>query len=79
MAKPWTKKNPLLSMMLSGANAWVGAARGIMTAQGKRQQSAAMREGAKQVTGFWTEALTGTAPEKRKEAVRRRRCAISTA
>ena len=46
MANPWTKKNPLPSMMLSGANAWAGAARGFMTAQAKRQQSAAMREGA---------------------------------
>ncbi|CAM3818740.1 Uncharacterised protein [Roseomonas mucosa] len=27
MANPWTKKNPFLSIMLSGANAWAGAAR----------------------------------------------------
>ena len=67
MANPWTKKNPLLSMMPSGANAWAGAARGIMAAQGKRQQSSAVCEGAKRVTGFWTEAMTGAAPRKRKK------------
>ncbi|EHM01797.1 hypothetical protein HMPREF9946_01864 [Acetobacteraceae bacterium AT-5844] len=66
MAYPWTKKNPFLSMMLSGANAWAGAARGVMTAQAKRQQAAAARKGAKQATEFWAGALTGTAPKKRK-------------
>jgi hypothetical protein len=65
MEDPSTTKGPLLSMMLSGANAWAGAARGITTAQAKRQQSAALREGAKRVSGFWTEAMTGTAPKKR--------------
>ena len=67
MANPWTKKNPLLSMMLSGANAWTGAARGLMNAQAKRQQAAAMREGTKQVTGFWTAAMTGATPKARKK------------
>lgn len=65
MANPWMKKNPLLSMVLSGANAWAGAARGIMTARAKRQQSAAMREGAKQAASFWTVALTGAPPQRR--------------
>ncbi|WP_301592762.1 hypothetical protein [Sabulicella glaciei] len=32
-----------MSMMLSSANAWAGAARGIMTAQAKRQLSAATK------------------------------------
>jgi hypothetical protein len=67
MANPWTKKNPLLSMMLSGANAWAGAARGLMTAQPKRQQSAAMCEGAQQVTGFWMASMTGGTPKTRKK------------
>ncbi|APT57296.1 hypothetical protein BKE38_07720 [Pseudoroseomonas deserti] len=65
MANPWTKKNPFLSIMLSGANAWAGAARGIMTGQAKRQQAAATRQSAKQVTDFWTAAMTGAAPKKR--------------
>ncbi|MBL6082510.1 hypothetical protein JMJ56_31585 [Belnapia sp. T18] len=65
MFNPWTKKNPLRSMMLSGANAWAGAARGIMTGQAKRQQTAAMREGTTQVTDVWAAALTSPTPEKR--------------
>jgi hypothetical protein len=43
MANPWTKKNPLLSVWLSAANAWAGAARGLMTAEARRQQKAAVR------------------------------------
>lgn len=42
MANPMTKKNPLLSMWLSAANAWAGAARGLMTAEAKRMQKKAM-------------------------------------
>ncbi|MBL6080798.1 hypothetical protein JMJ56_22545 [Belnapia sp. T18] len=67
MANLWTKKNPLLSMMLSGTNAWAGAARSTMTAQVRRQHSAAMREGANRVTGFWTAAMTGATPKARKK------------
>jgi hypothetical protein len=72
MANPWTRKNPVLSMMLSGANAWAGAARGIMTGQIKRQQAAATRQGAKQVADFWSAALTGGAPKKSKTPKKRR-------
>lgn len=43
MANPWTKKNPLLSLWLSAANAWAGAARGAMTAAAKRQMAAALK------------------------------------
>ncbi len=46
MANPWTKKNPMLSMMLSGANLWAGAARGVWTAAARRQQGAAAKKGA---------------------------------
>lgn len=72
MANPWTKKNPLLSMMLSGANAWAGAARGIMTGQAKRQQAAAARQGTRQVADLWTAALTGGAPKKPRTTKKRR-------
>ena len=71
MANPWIKKNPLLSMMLSGANAWAGAARGSMQAEGKRRQAAAMRSGARQATDFWMAAVTGAAPGKPARKKRR--------
>jgi hypothetical protein len=39
VANPWTKKNPLLSLWLSGANAVAGKARSAGTAEAKRQQT----------------------------------------
>lgn len=66
MASPWTKKNPLLSMLLSGANAWTGAARGAAVSQARRQQSTAVTQGIKQATQFWTAALTGAALQSKK-------------
>jgi hypothetical protein len=43
MANPWTKKNPFLSLWLSAANAWAGAARGAMTAAAKREAARAAK------------------------------------
>ncbi len=37
MANPWTRKNPLLSLWLSGANALAGKARSAGTAAAKRR------------------------------------------
>ena len=60
MANPWTKKNPLLSMWLSGANAIAGKARSAGAAEAKRQQTSL----AKQTTRFWSGAwLTETKPK----------------
>ncbi|CAN7764815.1 hypothetical protein LJR296_007118 [Cupriavidus necator] len=58
-----------MSMWLSNAN-WIACAtRGRLTAEGKRQASAAMTEGARQVATFWADALTG-----KKPATKRKRC-----
>ena len=38
MSNPWLKKNPLMSMWMSGANAVMGAARSRATAEGERQR-----------------------------------------
>ena len=43
MPNPFTKKNPLMSMWLSAANAWAGAARGMMAAEAGRQRKAAAK------------------------------------
>lgn len=66
MKNPWIKKNPLLSMWLSGANAVAGKIRGSATAAAKRQARSAMNKGVKQATDFWTGASMPTAPKKRK-------------
>lgn len=71
MANPWTKRNPALSLFLSGANAWAGAARGVMTREARRQQAAAMGAGAKHLASFWASVLKPPAPKGSK--VKRRR------
>ncbi len=43
MANPMGKKNPLLSVWLSAANAWAGAARGLAAAEMGRQRKAAAK------------------------------------
>lgn len=72
MKNPWTKKNPLLSMWLSGANAVAGSARSRASAAAKRQTTTMMNEGIKQVTDFWTGALLppGAKPRKKKRRSR---------
>lgn len=54
MANPWTKKNPFMSMWLSGANAVAGRARVQATAAAKKTQAALTKKAA----GMWTDALT---------------------
>jgi hypothetical protein len=69
MKNPWTKKNPFLSMWLSGANAVAGSVRGHASAAAKRQASTAAKRSQKQVADFWTAALTPPKPK----ATRRRK------
>jgi hypothetical protein len=68
MRNPWIKKNPFLSMWLSGANAVVSSMRARATAESKRQAQAIVRESAKQVVNFWSGFLT---PSSRKTKKRR--------
>jgi hypothetical protein len=67
MKNPWLKKNPLMSMWLSGANAVAGSARRRIMAESKRQSAAMMTRGMKQVTDFWTAALDVKPPAKRRK------------
>ena len=45
MANPWLKKNPFMSMWLSGANSVANTARVRIAAEAKRQTTAAVRAG----------------------------------
>ena len=62
MANPWTKKNPFLSMWLSGANAAAGQARAAGAAEAGRQQARLIEQAAQ----FWTDAWFGAAKPKPK-------------
>jgi hypothetical protein len=64
MKNPWTKKNPFLSMWLSGANAVLGTARVRATAESRRQATNMMNQAAKNMTQMWT------APHKTKRKKR---------
>ncbi len=70
MSNPWLKKNPFMSMWLSGANKVMSSARGQASAAVKREAnkaSAAMTEtAAEQVRDFWTNTLTKPPAPARK-------------
>ncbi len=71
MKNPWLKKNPLMSMWLSGANKVAGAARGQAAAAVKRETTRASKEaiaeGNKQLLDFWGAAAgRATRPKVRK-------------
>jgi hypothetical protein len=50
---PWGKKNPFLSMWLSGANAVLAKTRSQATASARRQTRAALDETTRQALAFW--------------------------
>jgi hypothetical protein len=70
MASPWTKKNPLLSLWLSGANAVAGKARGAGAAAAKRRQTSLVEQAARFWSGAWS---ADTEPARAKPKPKRRR------
>lgn len=70
MTNPFTKKNPFMSMWMSGANQVAGKARSAMQAAARRQQTAAGTEAARAITSFWSgffsSAFTGRRPKTRR-------------
>ena len=68
MANPWTRKNPLLSLWLSGANAVAGKARSAGTAEAKRRQASLVKQAARFWGGAW---LTSGKPQGSKPKRRR--------
>ncbi|HET8727433.1 MAG TPA: hypothetical protein VFO41_07980 [Alphaproteobacteria bacterium] len=63
------KTNPYLSLWLSAANAWTGAARGFWMAELRRQQTALMTEMMQQTMRLWTGAWL--VPPTQEESKRR--------
>jgi hypothetical protein len=62
VANPWLKKNPFMSMWLSGANAITNRARGQATVAVKQEQAKLTR----QATKFWTSAWFPSTKSKRR-------------
>jgi hypothetical protein len=67
MANPWLKKNPFMSMWLSGAHSVANTARGQIAAEARRQSSAAMNTAARDVFAVWADAMTGVSAAKRRK------------
>jgi len=67
VSNPWLKKNPFMSMWLSGANSVANSARGRVAAEAKRQSTTAMTKSTNDMFSIWTGALTSAAPSKRKK------------
>ncbi len=71
MKNPWLKKNPFMSMWLSGANAVAGSARGHATAAVKRQAATAVSTATQEMVKLWTAPLAMPAAPARKTRKRR--------
>jgi len=65
MSNPWLKKNPFMSMWLTGANRVANSARGRITAEAKRQSAAAVTQATKDMLGAWSGSMTA-APKRKK-------------
>jgi len=70
MTNPWLKKNPWLSVWLSGANAVLGSARGRATAEARRQAAAMTNHAINETMRFWTAAAT---PPRKKSSRKKSR------
>lgn len=70
MANPWLKKNPFMSLWLSGANKVAGSLRGRAVGHAKREAGTAMTKATQDVFAFWTGGLI--APPAKKRTRRRR-------
>jgi len=65
MSNPWLKKNPFMSMWLSGANSVVNSARGRVAAEAKRQSTAAITKATSDMFGAWPGFTTAAAKRKK--------------
>jgi hypothetical protein len=66
MSNRWLKKNPYLSMWLSGVNAVANAAQGHARNNAQRQTAAATRQMTQAVMNAWLAPFTAAAPQRRK-------------
>ncbi|HEX7501091.1 MAG TPA: hypothetical protein VF524_12415 [Polyangia bacterium] len=66
MSNPWLKKNPFMSMWLSGANSVTNAARGRITAEAKRQANAAISRATSDMVSAWTGVTTAPSSKRKR-------------
>jgi hypothetical protein len=71
MRNPWTAKNPLLSLWLSGANTLLSYSRSAAIAEAQRQYATLMSRQVEQWVRLWT--LSPNVPSRRRVVTRRKR------
>ena len=67
---PWLKKNPFLSMWLSGANSVGGSIRGHAAAHARRQVNTALSEATKGNLKLWSDAVKAATAKPRTKRKR---------
>ena len=67
MRNPWLKKNPFLSMWLSGANSVFGSIRGQGVAHARRQANTAVSEATKANLKLWGDTLKAASSKPRSK------------
>jgi hypothetical protein len=72
MANPWLKKNPFLSLWLSGANAAAGSMRGRISQQARRQGATAVRIMTNAMLDAWTAPWVSRPSRKKRSKSRSR-------
>ena len=68
MKNPWMKRNPLMSMWMSGANTVLGSARSRATAEGKRQLAMLMADATGQTIRFWAGGTISPSARRKKKS-----------
>jgi hypothetical protein len=71
MTNPWLKKNPYMSMWLSGANAVAGSMRGHAAAQVKRHTATTVNAATQEIFKAWSGALLMQPPAVKRRKSRR--------
>jgi hypothetical protein len=67
MSNPWLKKNPFMSMWLSGANSVANTARVRIAAEAKRQTTAAVTKATGDMFAAWPGSGGPATSRKRKK------------
>lgn len=66
MRNPWLKKNPLMSMWLSGAHTIANSVRGAVQAQTQRHVTTATKATTNEVLKFWRGGFLSSGKPKKK-------------
>jgi len=68
LSNPWLKKNPYMSMWLSGAHRVAGSAHAQVSAEAKRQVSHALNKAAEEGTKQWFGTPFASPPKTKLKA-----------